>query len=47
MSYAHFEEPIECPECGYHTQELIQITSEQVLMCEGCYAELLEHKKTE
>ena len=50
MSYAYFEKPIECPECGYHTQELVQVTNfdgHRVLMCEGCYSELLEIEEAE
>ena len=50
MSYAYFEEPIECPECGYHTQELVQVKnfdSQQVLICEGCYSELLETEESD
>ena len=41
MSYAYYDDPIECPECGYSTSELLKATSkhsgERVLMCQGCY----------
>ena len=37
----YFPELIECPECGFHTHELMRATSsksgESVLMCEECY----------
>ena len=40
---AYYEEPIQCPECGYMTSELHEATSkssgQKVLMCEGCYME--------
>jgi len=47
MSYAYYEHPIECPECGYHTHELVEVPmmhDQKVLMCEGCYSELLENE---
>ena len=46
MSHAYYEEPVECPECGYSTNELVEAISkhsnEKVLMCEGCYADTCE-----
>ena len=48
MSYAYYEHPIECPECGYHTHELVEVPmthDQKVLMCEGCYTELLENEE--
>ena len=48
MSYAYFEKPIECPECGYHTHELVEVPmmhNQKVLMCEGCYTALLENEE--
>ena len=47
MSHAYFEHPIECPECGYHTHELVEIPmrNDRVLMCEGCHTELLENEE--
>ncbi len=46
MSFAYFDEPIDCPECGHLTHELYHVTSRssdsrgyghRVLMCEECY----------
>ena len=41
MSFAYFDEPIDCPECGHLTHELRHATSRssnsKVLMCEECY----------
>ena len=48
MSYAYYEHPIECPECGYQTHELVEVPimhDQKVLMCEGCYTELLENEE--
>ena len=46
MSHAYFDDPIECPECGYSTSELLEATStntgERILMCQGCYEETEE-----
>ena len=43
MSSAYFAEPMSCPECGHVTHELTTATSrssgQEVLMCEGCYAD--------
>jgi len=43
MSYAYFESPIKCPECGQETNELFHLTSEttsqKVLMCDVCFHE--------
>ena len=39
MSYAYFEDPIKCPECGQDSRELyhvISVTKQKILMCEGC-----------
>lgn len=40
---AYFSDPIECPECGYHTCELSKATSrasgQRVLMCENCFTD--------
>ena len=37
----YFPESKECPECGFHTHELVKAMSknsgQRVLMCEGCY----------
>ena len=41
----YFEEAIQCPECGYMTNELCEATSssgQKVLMCEGCYEDSVE-----
>ena len=37
-----FQDPIQCPECGLHTHELIQGTSMddvrgKVMMCDTCF----------
>ena len=37
MSYTHFPEPIECPECGLSTNELYH--QDKVLKCENCWGE--------
>ena len=44
MSYAYFDDPISCPECGHSTQELCEVESGdgKVLMCEGCYKDSQE-----
>ena len=43
MSFTYFEEPIVCPECGFHTHELWHDldTDEKgkVLKCESCFAD--------
>jgi hypothetical protein len=40
MAFAHFREPIQCPECGFHTHELYHSCANAengtVLMCEAC-----------
>ena len=38
----YFQEPIQCPECGLHTKELIRGASMddergKVTMCDACY----------
>ncbi len=40
--WVHFADPIQCPECGFHTHELIRAVSMddtrgKVLMCDTCY----------
>ena len=51
MSYAHFDSPVDCPECGHATSELCEAmsrqTGERVLMCQGCYDEAEEWKLNE
>ena len=41
MSYAYFNDPIKCPECGLDSHELCHATDvangQKVLMCEACY----------
>ena len=40
MSYAHYGEALDCPECGDLTYELYSAINEngqKVLMCESCY----------
>ena len=38
----YFVESIECPECGFHTNELSKaknVSGENVLMCQACWTD--------